>query len=307
MNFGYQNDGIPISDYFKSASKSQSQKRFKPREVKALSTRQQVSWMRRKDELLELLTWDSHTYVNDDRYSLVQEAGDRWRRWRLVVRDAQAEDQGQYRCQVATQPPMALTVTLNVTEPRARVVDERGTKVLEKHYNSGSMIELKCVIERVPFPPAAVTWRRDATLLSFNTSRGGISVKGDPTSGFIRSQLYVREASPSDSGVYSCWYGNYTRDIVTVHVLAGENSAAMQHDALPGGSASENARGQSSGGAALPASCPSQLLLALLTSYFGVSSYFFRSGDPSPSWDFLCLRRLVGVCRVICVSFSLRF
>lgn len=58
--------------------------------------------------------------------------------------------------------------------PRARVVDERGTKVLEKHYNSGSMIELKCVIERVPFPPAAVAWRRDATLLSFNTSRGGI-------------------------------------------------------------------------------------------------------------------------------------
>lgn len=51
----------------------------------------------------------------------------------------------------------------------------------------------------------------------------GHSVKGDPTSGFIRSQLYVREASPSDSGVYSCWYGNYTKDTVTVHVLAGES------------------------------------------------------------------------------------
>lgn len=48
-------------------------------------------------------------------------------------------------------------------------------------------------------------------------------MKGDPTSGFIRSQLYVREASPSDSGVYSCWYGNYTKDTVTVHVLAGES------------------------------------------------------------------------------------
>lgn len=31
------------------------------------------------------------------------------------MRDAQADDQGQYRCQVATQPPMVLTVTLNVT------------------------------------------------------------------------------------------------------------------------------------------------------------------------------------------------
>ncbi|XP_042857065.1 uncharacterized protein LOC122243527, partial [Penaeus japonicus] len=28
-----------------------------------------VSWMRRKDELLELLTWDSHTYANDDSYA----------------------------------------------------------------------------------------------------------------------------------------------------------------------------------------------------------------------------------------------
>ncbi|KAK8381375.1 hypothetical protein O3P69_018444 [Scylla paramamosain] len=192
-----------------------------------------VSWLRLVDDLLELLTWDSNTYANDNRYWLMERAGDGWRQWQLMIRDAQVEDEGQYRCQVATEPPMVLINTLHVIVPVARVVDERGTKVEEKHYNSGSMIELKCVVEQVPFPHGPVTWRRGATVLTFNTSRGGISVKGDAASGYIRSRLYVADAAPSDSGVYSCWYGNSTGDSVTVHVLAGENSAAMQHDALP--------------------------------------------------------------------------
>ncbi|XP_037775551.1 titin-like [Penaeus monodon] len=126
-----------------------------------------VSWMRRVGDMLELLTWDTHTYASDVRYSLERHEGNRSQKWKLVIRDVQLADQGQYRCQVSTQIPMVISVTLNVTEPRARVVDERGTKVHEKHYNSGSMIELKCEIESVPFPPAAVSWRRDATLLSF--------------------------------------------------------------------------------------------------------------------------------------------
>ncbi|XP_071516600.1 uncharacterized protein [Panulirus ornatus] len=190
-----------------------------------------VSWMRKVDEVLELLTWDTHTYVKDDRYRLVHETGDGWQRWQLVIGVVQNQDDGEYRCQVATTPPLVLDVTLTVTEPRARVVDERGTDVEEKYYNSGSMIELKCIIDRVPFPHGPVTWRRGTTILAFNTSRGGISVKGDAASGFIASRLYVANAAATDSGLYSCWYSNYTSDTVTVHVIAGENSAAMQHDA----------------------------------------------------------------------------
>ncbi|KAK8745025.1 hypothetical protein OTU49_000405, partial [Cherax quadricarinatus] len=192
-----------------------------------------VAWLRRVDDMLELLTWDSHTYTKDQRYSLVPSSGDRWQQWQLVIRDTQLEDQGQYRCQLATEPPMMLAVTLNVIAPRARVVDERGTEVQEKHYKSGSMIELTCLIEQVPFPHDPVTWRRGTTVLTYNTSRGGISVKGEPDAGYIRSRLYVADAAPADSGVYSCWYCNYTSDTVTVHVLAGENSAAMQHDTQP--------------------------------------------------------------------------
>ncbi|XP_076046306.1 uncharacterized protein LOC143028305 isoform X2 [Oratosquilla oratoria] len=192
-----------------------------------------VSWMRHMEGKLELLTYDTNTYVNDERYKLVHDNGDRWRRWRLVINDTEVEDAGQYRCKVATVPPLILDIMLNITEPRVRQVDDRGTDIVEKFYNSGSMIELKCMIDHVPFPHALVSWRRGDVVLSFNTSRGGVSVKGDADSGVIVSRLYVANARPKDSGHYSCWYHNYTSDVVNVHVIEDENPAAMQHDKLP--------------------------------------------------------------------------
>ncbi|XP_063845905.1 basement membrane-specific heparan sulfate proteoglycan core protein-like isoform X2 [Scylla paramamosain] len=197
------------------------------------SANEAVSWLRRDNDHLELLTWADNTYTNDDRFSVVQEEGDGWRLWRLEIRRAQEQDQGDYRCQVATHPPLLLDAFLTVDVPIARVVDERGDQVEEKHYNSGSMIELKCIVNQVPFPHGPVTWRRGATVLTFNTSRGGISVKGQQDWGFVRSRLYVARAQPSDSGRYSCCYTNTTCDSVTVHVIAGENPAAMQHDTTP--------------------------------------------------------------------------
>ena len=61
------------------------------------------------------------------------------------------------------------------SEPRVRLIDENeGLDVTEKHVNIGSMIELKCIIDRIPFPHLLVTWRRGHTTLVFNNSRGGI-------------------------------------------------------------------------------------------------------------------------------------
>ncbi|KAK3870361.1 hypothetical protein Pcinc_024412 [Petrolisthes cinctipes] len=226
---------------------------------------QSVSWLRLVDDMLELLTWDDHTYANDNRYSVVEAAGWEWRRWRLVIRQVKAGDQGQYRCHLATHPPKVLVITLHVIVPTTRVVDGRGGRVAEQHYQSGSRIELTCVIEQVPFPHGPVTWRRGAATLAFNTSTGGISVKGDPSSGFIRSRLYVADATPTDSGLYTCCYHAHahahTCDSVAVHVLAGENSAAMQHDASPDDSSSE----VGSAGVLYALPYPSLLLAAFIT------------------------------------------
>ncbi|KAK4304491.1 hypothetical protein Pmani_023557 [Petrolisthes manimaculis] len=216
---------------------------------------QSVSWLRLVDDMLELLTWDDHTYANDNRYSVVEAAGWEWRRWRLVIRQVKAGDQGQYRCHLATHPPKVLVITLHVIVPTTRVVDGRGGRVAEQHYQSGSRIELTCVIEQVPFPHGPVTWRRGAATLAFNTSTGG-----------IRSRLYVADATPTDSGLYTCCYHAHahahTCDSVAVHVLAGENSAAMQHDASP---ADDSSSEVGSGGVLYDLPSPSLLLAAFIT------------------------------------------
>jgi hypothetical protein len=58
--------------------------------------------------------------------------------------------------------------------PRVEVVDERGVKTSDKFYKSGSTIELKCVISKVPQPTSYVTWQHGMRMLNYDTSRGGI-------------------------------------------------------------------------------------------------------------------------------------
>ena len=45
---------------------------------------------------------------------MVQEEGDGWHLWRLEIQRAQEQDQGDYRCQVATHPPLLLDASLMV-------------------------------------------------------------------------------------------------------------------------------------------------------------------------------------------------
>ncbi|XP_018025013.1 uncharacterized protein LOC108680648, partial [Hyalella azteca] len=189
-----------------------------------------------------------------------------WKRWRLLINATRLSDAGAYRCRVATSPPIVFDVTLKITAPRARIVDERGADVSEKHYNSGSLIQLKCHVDRVPFPSGRVTWRKADTVLTFNTSIGGISVKGEPATGLVTSRLYVANASPRDSGTYSCWYEDYAHDNVTVHVIAGEYPAAMQDDSLTdSGAANSNDNSSSSSSAAAQHFAPVCCTLLLLT------------------------------------------
>ncbi|CAL4152073.1 unnamed protein product, partial [Meganyctiphanes norvegica] len=132
----------------------------------------------------------------------------RWWKYTLVITESQTSDNGLYRCQVAARTPAFIDTVLAVIEPRASVVDERGKKVVEKHYKEGSMIELLCLVDRIPFPHQEVVWTRTEEVLVFNNSRGGISVRGEPKRGTVTSRLYVANVSPSDSGIYACVYGN---------------------------------------------------------------------------------------------------
>ncbi|XP_014212460.1 uncharacterized protein LOC106642229 [Copidosoma floridanum] len=92
----------------------------------------------------------------------------------------------------------------------------------------GSTINLTCIIQHSPEPPAYIFWNHNDTIISYDSSRGGVSVvteKSDRTTSFLLVQL----AQKSDSGRYTCNPSNAQPKSINVHVLNGEHPAAMQH------------------------------------------------------------------------------
>lgn len=71
----------------------------------------QVSWVRRRDDQLHLITFGSSIYISDSRYSLeFKEPND----WQLHIQYVNERDEGQFECQINTSPPLILTVHLEV-------------------------------------------------------------------------------------------------------------------------------------------------------------------------------------------------
>ncbi|XP_011166873.2 zwei Ig domain protein zig-8 isoform X1 [Solenopsis invicta] len=179
----------------------------------------QVSWVRHRD--VHLLTIGRYTYTNDQRFRAIHNphSDD----WTLQIKYPQHRDSGIYECQVSTTPHMSHLVHLNVIEPKTEILGAP-----ELFINRGSTINLTCVVLQSPEPPAYIFWNHNDAIISYDSSRGGVSVvteKGDSTTSF----LLVQEAKPSDSGRYTCNPSNAQPKSITVHVLNGEYPAAMQH------------------------------------------------------------------------------
>ncbi|KAF2883870.1 hypothetical protein ILUMI_22300, partial [Ignelater luminosus] len=91
------------------------------------------------------------------------------------------------------------------------------------HVDKGSTINLTCSIRFSPEPPAYIFWYHQDDVISYDSSRGGVSViteKGDITTSF----LLIQHADISDSGKYSCSPSNADVASVRVHVLNGKRS-----------------------------------------------------------------------------------
>lgn len=71
----------------------------------------QVSWVRRKGDELNLITFGRHTYSSDSRYSLEYVAPNDWQ---LLIQYANERDEGHYECQISSHPPLVLLVYLTV-------------------------------------------------------------------------------------------------------------------------------------------------------------------------------------------------
>ncbi|XP_039291402.1 transmembrane and immunoglobulin domain-containing protein 1 isoform X2 [Nilaparvata lugens] len=177
-----------------------------------------VSWIRKRD--LHILTVGVLTYTNDARFqSLHSEGSDEWT---LKVTSTQLRDSGTYECQVSTEPKISLAFRLNVVVSRAKIVGSG-----ELFVKRGSDINLTCIVVETVEPPSFIYWYRGGQLVNYS-QRGGISVLTEKHS--RSSRLLIARAESPDSGNYTCTPSASDSASVLVHVLNGEQPAAMQHD-----------------------------------------------------------------------------
>ncbi|KFM81311.1 hypothetical protein X975_09141, partial [Stegodyphus mimosarum] len=118
---------------------------------------------------------------------------------------------------------MSLSIRLNVVVSRAHIPEGPNLYI-----QSGSTINLTCIITESTSPPVYVFWYHDDRMINYDSSRGGIRVttENGPTT---VSRLRIQNARPTDSGNYSCQPSYADPANITVHVLNGEKPAAMQH------------------------------------------------------------------------------
>ncbi|XP_045102134.1 hemicentin-2-like isoform X2 [Portunus trituberculatus] len=178
-----------------------------------------VSWMRTRD--LHLLTVGRFTYTSDARFKSIHQPGSE--DWLLKIHYTQHRDAGAYECQISTTPPLSTAIWLSVVEPETRVLGGP-----DLHVNSGSTINLTCIVNHSPDPPPFIFWYHESELLSYDSPRGGITVVTEhgPISS---SRLLIQRATPKDAGRYTCHPANSEPDHIVVHIIHNEHPAAIHH------------------------------------------------------------------------------
>ncbi|XP_037795695.1 protein sidekick-1-like [Penaeus monodon] len=179
----------------------------------------QVSWIRQRD--IHILTVGIFTYTTDDRFKVFhpEESDD----WFLEINPVTFRDAGVYECQVSTSPKIFLPVSLAVEVQQARI---NGPE--ELFIQNGSTIRLICIINTHSENVGTVGWYRDTTVLDYDSPRGGVSVEIEKTPMKTTSKLFLTRALKGDSGNYTCAPQFAEAASVMIHIVNGEESAAVQ-------------------------------------------------------------------------------
>lgn len=90
------------------------------------------------------------------------------------------------------------------------------------YVKKGSTISLTCSVNVHSTPPSSVLWYHGASVVDFDSQRGGISLETEKTESGTTSKLLITKAALSDSGNYTCVPSNAKPASVSVHVLNGE-------------------------------------------------------------------------------------
>uniref|UniRef100_A0A182QWW7 Ig-like domain-containing protein n=1 Tax=Anopheles farauti TaxID=69004 RepID=A0A182QWW7_9DIPT len=176
-----------------------------------------VSWIRRKD--YHLLTIGTTTYSSDERFNIIH--AEDAEEWPLQIKYVQLRDAGLYECQVSTHPPTSIFVKLDVVEAKAEIFGPS-----EKYLKPGSMLRLTCRVVQSNEPPLYIFWYHNNRMINYDAHRGvNVSTEADNR----YSELVISHTNTLNSGNYSCVSNNAVAASTLVHILNGENPAAMQH------------------------------------------------------------------------------
>ncbi|XP_035775384.1 uncharacterized protein LOC118457710 [Anopheles albimanus] len=176
-----------------------------------------VSWIRRKD--YHLLTIGVTTYSSDERFNIIHSEDKE--EWPLQIKYVQLRDAGLYECQVSTHPPTSIFVKLDVVEAKAEIFGPS-----EKYLKPGSMLRLTCRVVQSNEPPLYIFWYHNNRMINYDAHRGvNVSTEADNR----YSELFIAHTNTLNSGNYSCVSNNAVAASTLVHILNGENPAAMQH------------------------------------------------------------------------------
>ncbi|CAL4084460.1 unnamed protein product, partial [Meganyctiphanes norvegica] len=154
-------------------------------------------------------------HSSDDRFTINYNSWD----WQLHIRYVQPRDAGQYECQVTSHPPTSLFITLEVVEAHAEILGSP-----EKHVRLGSLLRLVCVLHHTTEQPAYVFWYRGGHMINYDGTKSSSMVESDEHT----SVLLVTSANTKHSGNYTCAPSNAKPASIRVHIIDGENPAAMQ-------------------------------------------------------------------------------
>ncbi|XP_071512630.1 kin of IRRE-like protein 1 [Panulirus ornatus] len=177
-----------------------------------------VSWIRQRD--LHILTVGIFTYTSDDRFKVYHP--EESNKWYLEINPVTFRDAGIYECQVSTSPKISLPVLLAVEVQQAQIEGPA-----EVFIQKGSTIRLTCRVNTHSDNVGAVTWFRDAHRLDYDSPRGGVSVEIEKTPTKTTSKLFITRAGKADLGNYTCLPQFADAASVQVHVVNGEESAAV--------------------------------------------------------------------------------
>ncbi|XP_040566960.1 neurotrimin isoform X2 [Lepeophtheirus salmonis] len=174
-----------------------------------------VSWVRHDDT--HLLTIGRYTYTSDLRFKAIHK--ELSEDYLLQIKPTTKRDAGKYECQISSTPPHSHIVNLEIAVPNTSILG--GADI---YFNLGSTINLTCLISESPIPPSYIFWRHNDEIISYDSTRGGVSVITDKGDSITSSFLIIQNAKHGDSGTYSCSPSLGDTISVNVHVLRGETS-----------------------------------------------------------------------------------